>query len=516
MTTTCTIHTWHGTYRLSSGGRTDGASSSDSLFFLIASLRRRDPEALQGMAQAGPGLLSHSLPVFHHTRELPDSLLESIASDLQWRVASGQLSVEKIDLLKNLHVRDMPPPPPEIIEEPPEEVIAAAPVDEPAPPTTAWYEVVVTDENEMPIKNAKVIFTIGGQTYTVPTDSEGKARIEDVEEQEATAKIELPDDSASSAAADQNDAAAITEDAAAESDTPPVHCDFVEIPDILFHHGTAVPCLDSSGALLGALVTTLDFARSNPDKEVILFGHTDTSGDPSYNFDLSQWRAEGIKALLDNDVNTWLDVIDLASKVEDYQATLKALATAHGWPCDPGAVDNNSGPKTKTAVKAFQEQYNTRKSGSLKPDGVMGPKTWSALFAVMRDLLNAAWTAHTKEPALPALTYGHNGKGIYPCGESFPIEAADKDNYKSATNRRVEITFFDKGTAPELKAPADKKKVEKQEAPVYDGEKTERKVIPVKKAEPVLGDSIVLEFIFPQVNDASKPHKQYVNLDADG
>ena len=35
------------------------------------------------------------------------------------------------------------------------------------------------------------------------------------------------------------------------------------------------------------------------------------------------------------------------------------------------------------------------------------------------------------------------------CGESFPIENKEKNNYRSQENRRVELLFFDKDEAPE-------------------------------------------------------------------
>jgi hypothetical protein len=42
---------------------------------------------------------------------------------------------------------------------------------------------------------------------------------------------------------------------------------------------------------------------------------------------------------------------------------------------DPGGIDGVFGAKTKTAVKSFQ-----RSLGFLRPDGVVGPLTWDALF----------------------------------------------------------------------------------------------------------------------------------------
>ncbi|HEX2958146.1 MAG TPA: peptidoglycan-binding protein [Chitinispirillaceae bacterium] len=291
-------------------------------------------------------------------------------------------------------------------------------------------------------------------------------------------------------------------------------CDFVEMPDVLFNHGSAVPCLDTGGILLGALSAAFIYAKNNNDREVVLFGHSDTSGDASYNYDLSQWRAEAIKAIIDNDVESFLDVIDLASKIEDCQTFLSALSECHGWNCHPGKIDNIAGEKTKTALKDFQTEYNTKFNGNLKVDGTIGPKTWTALFNVTRLLLEEIVQKECGD--FPVLTYGYNGKGIYPCGESFPVDQSGVDGIKSKTNRRVEIVFFEKGKSAELQAPADKKKVGKKEAAVYDKKKAEIKPVKVNPPKPVESDTIILEFIFPQAYDASKPHKQYVNLDSNG
>ncbi|NLW32668.1 MAG: hypothetical protein GXY77_14565, partial [Fibrobacter sp.] len=260
---------------------------------------------------------------------------------------------------------------------------------------------------------------------------------------------------------------------------PKINCDFVEAPDILFHHNSAVPCLDQNGTLIDSLTSVFKYAKENKDKEIVLFGHTDTSGDPDYNYDLSQWRVEGIKALLDNNVNMWLDIVELASRVEDYQTILKSLCDSYGWPTDPGAVDNTNSQKTIDAVKAFQSEYNTRFNSSLKEDGVVGSKTWEAIFEVIRNLLVESVKGEIgEEPS--TLVYSSNHNGVYPCGESFPVDQKEKNNYSSLENRRVEIVFFDKGKAPELIEPENKKQIKKSEVIVYDERVTEKK--PVKRA----------------------------------
>src|SRR5690554_1636345 len=260
---------------------------------------------------------------------------------------------------------------------------------------------------------------------------------------------------------------------------PKIDCDFVEAPDILFHHNSAVPRLDQNGTLIDSLTSVFKYAKENADKEIVLFGHTDTSGDPDYNHDLSQWRAEGIKSVLDNNVNMWLDIVELASRVEDYQQILKSLCDSYGWPTDPGTVDNTNGQKTIDAVKAFQSEYNARFNSSLKEDGVVDSKTWEAIFEVIRNLLVESVKGEIGEEP-PTLVYSSNHNGVYPCGESFPVDQKEKDNYSSLENRRVEIVFFDKKKAPELIEPENKKQIKKSEVIVYDERITEKK--PVKRA----------------------------------
>lgn len=75
---------------------------------------------------------------------------------------------------------------------------------------------------------------------------------------------------------------------------------------------------------------------------------------------------------------------------------------------------------------------------------------------------------------------------LYPCGESFPIVAAERDNYKFKENRRVEIVFFDKGKCPPLNEPAEKKNVKKTVAAVYDDKITVKKPVPVDKSSGVV------------------------------
>ncbi|MFP4242578.1 MAG: peptidoglycan-binding protein, partial [Chitinispirillaceae bacterium] len=218
---------------------------------------------------------------------------------------------------------------------------------------------------------------------------------------------------------------------------------FLEVPDILFHHNSAVACLDTEGELVGALSTALVYAHENSQKEMILYGHTDSSGEDEYNKDLSEQRCTAIKALFDDKKDVFVDVCAQKGKTEDYQKILSTLASQYGYDCDPGKIDNKDGPKTQAALKQFQSGYNRQFEPRISEDGEIGPQTWGAFFTVTRHYI---WKAASKKlgDKAPVIAYGEGGKGIYPCGETFARDAHTKQGRRSQKDRRVEIVFKNK------------------------------------------------------------------------
>ncbi|KMQ49685.1 hypothetical protein CHISP_3403 [Chitinispirillum alkaliphilum] len=288
-------------------------------------------------------------------------------------------------------------------------------------------------------------------------------------------------------------------------------CDYVEISDVLFHSESAVPFLDRDGALITTLLTVYKFAQDHSGREVVLFGHTDVTGCEEYNWDLSKDRSVAIKALLDRDSETWKNLTMYRSKIEDYQYSLKTLGLQYGWPCDPGDVDGINGPKTENGLKNFQKEYNSRLSKSITEDGKIGPQTWVALFEVMVTIVINEGKHLLESDELPSLEYGYGNCGIYPCGESFPIEGIPGSDPR---NRRVEVVFFEKSKAPELTDhPRKSEKVTKDENPVYDEQRVERRA--VEAIEFRRQQLFLLEFVHPIIH-TNRPHKQYVNLDSNG
>jgi peptidoglycan hydrolase-like protein with peptidoglycan-binding domain len=61
---------------------------------------------------------------------------------------------------------------------------------------------------------------------------------------------------------------------------------------------------------------------------------------------------------------------------------LQEMLKNYGYPpYDPGPVDGDFGPNTEGAVKAFQGDNVDFDGNQLKVDGIVGPKTWTALWS---------------------------------------------------------------------------------------------------------------------------------------
>jgi outer membrane protein OmpA-like peptidoglycan-associated protein len=247
---------------------------------------------------------------------------------------------------------------------------------------------------------------------------------------------------------------------------------YVEVPDILFALGGHFPCLDDNKALVDALTRSVKWSQEHPDEQLVVFGHADTSGDHPINYDISERRAQAALALLAHDGKIWEDLAKNRHKIEEIQRCLKTLTTSHGWSCDPGGVDDQDGPKTQGAVKKFQERCNQKYKLGLNPDGVAGPLTWKAVHRVICGLVAEGLSIADPDSAtypswdVPKLGYS-KGKGIYGCGESFPVDRATVDGLKSEENRRVDFLFclgwsFLKPVNDRARA------LTKEECPAYD------------------------------------------------
>lgn len=294
------------------------------------------------------------------------------------------------------------------------------------------------------------------------------------------------------------------EDQASKFVTRPIHsAQYIEIEDLLFNYDSALllPEGVSQGgkskqkAVNGHDVFVLahKFVQEpeNSDKKLIIAGHTDTAGDPTYNAKLSLLRAQAIKYVLvgqKEDRDDWMSQFKSDHKdgvstyqPQDVQMILNWAVTAFGFSCGPNVVDGQIGPKTKDNIKRFKTDFNNE----FAPEGSdkqLDPKTdkmddkdWGAVF----DLYSLKIDERLADLQLERgeFQWVDDHKKAIGCGELWPLEkiesrkkdkAAPYDTDKKASeNRRVELLFLDPDEAAELSLACDPGKCTEDNCQLY-------------------------------------------------
>jgi len=240
----------------------------------------------------------------------------------------------------------------------------------------------------------------------------------------------------------------------------------LEMADAHFNHDSATLMPDHAaehlgdGSPLGDKLTALAVlkaaylhARANPSWKLHVVGHTDTSGPADYNMVLSKQRADNVVSMLLGEREKWIQQATAKHKTEDIKQYLKFAADNKKFSCDPGPIDNVDNAALHDATREFQKAYNVefgpQGDAKIGADGTVGHDTWGAFFDVAMDIL--AKMMSTNRPGL--VSFRSSIKFLRPrkcdgCGENFPIDEPRRDSFKSVSNRRVELMFFEPGEEP--------------------------------------------------------------------
>lgn len=166
---------------------------------------------------------------------------------------------------------------------------------------------------------------------------------------------------------------------------------------------------------------------AHPASNLLVVGHTDTSGQDDYNLPLSLERAEATGAYLKDDVAAWEKFFKHQDEgkrwgVREIQFMLSELPQA-GTRFYPARPSGFSDGKTVSGLRRFQGE------NGLKQTGEADDPTRKALITAYMSIDG------TSLPANVTLT-------THGCGEHFPADAAP-DNVRSPEDRRVEMFLFD-------------------------------------------------------------------------
>ncbi|MBN1578807.1 MAG: zinc dependent phospholipase C family protein [Chitinispirillaceae bacterium] len=258
----------------------------------------------------------------------------------------------------------------------------------------------------------------------------------------------------------------------------------IEFEDVLFRTDSAVvlpenyvdrdsfdPAQDRISGL-DVLQVILVQAKEYPQQKLLIAGHTDRVAKERFNFLLSKERAESVLYLLCGKKEEWKNLADKRNHKEDKRQILAWVSKTYGWECDPGAPDDPKSIGVTRATKNFQKKYNKEyiesgrvnnayggggSASKIPEDCDFGPKTWGAVFDMYQDSL-----AQRLDTSFEEMNVYHSSldnrwvedaNKAVPCGETYPKECPELDEYECAVNRRVEVLFFDPKEMPPTPLP---------------------------------------------------------------
>jgi outer membrane protein OmpA-like peptidoglycan-associated protein len=180
--------------------------------------------------------------------------------------------------------------------------------------------------------------------------------------------------------------------------------------------------------------------RQYQDTDVLLVGHTDTSGNESYNLDLSLERTSAMRAYLTDDADGWL------AWYGDGKPASKRWGATEDTLMIGAVLDGSAFPPTVLGYQQWHNASAVKADGyeTLAEDGKIGPKTRKQLIL---DYM------HREDTTVPEGTVIK----VHGCGELFPLDpsgaAVDtnaEDGQDQPEDRRVEVFLFPKeiGIAP--------------------------------------------------------------------
>jgi hypothetical protein len=302
--------------------------------------------------------------------------------------------------------------------------------------------VRLVDEIGEPLSGVPAVFEGGGISEAVTTDAEGQCAIDDLgiggvtfritddASVRATLKERWNQPRAGGLLAENAKTAVLTvKETRTPVAAPAGHLRIVSIqPAVTCARLLGMHFDVSKSFLLPAALPDLrslkQLYEANPESELLLVGHTDTTGEPDVNDPLSLERAESVAAFLKDDADVWVARYGKGipekrrwGESEDFMM----LQSLEGF---------FERPEDEDAVTWFQ------KSRGLKVDGIAGPET--------RKKLVQEYMAEDETTLPSSVTITAHG-----CGEAFPLgkssEGVDSEEAKvDALDRRVELYFFDK------------------------------------------------------------------------
>lgn len=213
----------------------------------------------------------------------------------------------------------------------------------------------------------------------------------------------------------------------------------------MFFHTNKTFLLPSIFPTIGELKNLF---ADNPNSDLLVVGHADTTAGASVNDPLSLYRAQMVAAFLIDDVDTWVKQYDNSDKAQRWGAIEDSLMIQ-------SLPDFKNKPVNEAEVSFFQ------RTRQLVVDGVAGKKT--------RTQLITEYMARDGAPLPKDIDFVTHG-----AGENFPLDDSGQqldtvppDDKSDPLDRRVEFFFFEKEFGIQPPPPGKNSKKNSQEYPEW-------------------------------------------------
>jgi hypothetical protein len=228
---------------------------------------------------------------------------------------------------------------------------------------------------------------------------------------------------------------------------------------------------------VGLFATVLRYNEEHPSsvdatgkpvyKKLFIAGHTDTAGGESTNQPLSEERAKVALAILAGDRGNFAKLCQKRHDGVDLTQIFHWVADSpdFSFNCKPTKHDQ---PPSTTTVTHFKQAYDAAFDAKFKDmpgakkfgtaNGTIDEALWGAIFdcyeyglcCELGDMETSTEGKDELKRLRGELTWVDDNHKTMGFGEKFPIDNVTKNDFRSQSNRRVEIMMFDDGEEPNL------------------------------------------------------------------
>lgn len=342
-----------------------------------------------------------------------------------------------------------------------------------------WFEIEVTGEAGLVVDDARLTVRLpDGETQTHSLGVPGRVRIESISRPGACeAWLDVPVMLSAPAyppgelppfdaliAHDQPTAVSLVTGRLQRVAVRRPAAHIVELSDVAFEsdgrilrpaaRGDAGGGAPRSGGLSG-VAAALALAFAQPERCVVVVGHSDTVGSAADNDILSLERATNVQCFMAGQRNDWAAHCQAHYTVGDFEAAYRFVAHTFDWDCDPGKVDDDFDEASRSARDRFRQRYTAETGTVLERHVKQSHADWAAVFDLYRRALAQTMDLDLDTLAVRCAALGFVDPANVGCGERFPKQAPDRDGFASGGNRRVDIVLVRPSDLPYLGSPVD-------------------------------------------------------------